>query len=566
MLKNMKIGKKLIITFLLVAVISSIGGIVGLFVMKKMNTGYKTALENYGFAQGDIGLYNTEFNNIRVTLRNIIIENDPQKIQTHIDDLTKSYAKMDTYFANMKKRIITNKELNYYNNIKDNREKFRADSDQVVTLAKQNKDAEAYAFLTEQTTTISNTIRASIEGLLNEKTTLGNQIDNNLTLQATSAIIVIFIIVIASLVISLIIALSIAHSISKPLGEMAKVAKKMSEGNLGEQIHVDSTNEIGQLAAALSKSNTSIRAYIAEITKNLGKIANGDLTVTTTDLDYVGDYKELNDAYFVIVKSLNNTLGQIDQASEQVLAGSEQVSNGAQALAQGATEQASSAEELSASITEISEHVKENAENAVNASKNVNHVRSEIEISNKHMSDMITAMSQISASSSEIKKIINTIEDIAFQTNILALNAAVEAARAGEAGKGFAVVADEVRSLASKSSEAAKNTAVLIENSMNQVKNGTAIADQTAKSLLNVVESAKIVSDTVEKISQVSVHQSESISQVTLGVEQISSVVQTNSATAEESAAASEELSGQAQTMKALVGKFELVNRTTQNA
>lgn len=558
MLKNMKIGKKLIITFLFVAIISSIGGIVGLIVMTRMNSSYGMALVKYGFAQGDVGLYNTEFNNIRATMTNIIFENDAQKVQENCDTLTKCYAKMDVYFANMKKSIVTDKEQKYYNDIQDNRTKFRSVADQVVTLAKQNKDKEAYALLTTQATPISNILRTSTEGLLNEKTTVGNQLASTLTSQANTAMIAIFIIILASLVISSVIALFISRSISKPVSEMAEVAKKMSEGNLGEQIHVDSTNEIGQLAAALSKSNASIRAYITDITKSLGKIASGDLTATSSNLNYVGDYKEISKAYFVILDSLNDTLSQISQSSQQVLVGSEQVSNGSQELAQGAAEQASSVEELSAAITEISEHVQKNAEHAVNASKNVNHVTAEIEVSNQHMSDMITAMSQINASSSEIRKIIKTIEDIAFQTNILALNAAVEAARAGEAGKGFAVVADEVRSLASKSSEAAKNTTVLIENSMKQVENGTQIADQTAKSLLNVVDSAKAVADTVNKISQTSIHQSESISQVTLGVEQISSVVQTNSASAEESAAASEELSGQAQTMKTLVGRFKL--------
>lgn len=178
--------------------------------------------------------------------------------------------------------------------------------------------------------------------------------------------------------------------------------------------------------------------------------------------------------------------------------------------------------------------------------------------SNKKMQDMIGTMLDISTSSSQIGKIIKTIEDIAFQTNILALNAAVEAARAGAAGKGFAVVADEVRNLASKSAEASKNTSVLIESSLKAVENGTRIADDTAKSLLSAVSGARTVTEYIDRISQASTEQSQSIVHVTLGIDQISSVVQTNSATAEESAAASEELSGQAQMLKDFVSRFRL--------
>ena len=163
------------------------------------------------------------------------------------------------------------------------------------------------------------------------------------------------------------------------------------------------------------------------------------------------------------------------------------------------------------------------------------------------MLDLVKTVRDIGENSSQIGKIIKTIEAIVFQTNILALNAAVEAARAGEAGKGFSVVAEEIRNLAIRSSEASKNTASLIMASLDSIRAGTDIADETARSLETVLDSVRLVTESVGWIAASSRQQALSLRQIEKGIGQISDVVQTNSATAEESVAASEELSAQAQ-------------------
>ncbi len=350
----------------------------------------------------------------------------------------------------------------------------------------------------------------------------------------------------------------IAKQISYPIKEASERLKELSLGNLKADVHIfKAEDEVGDLTRALSKTVQTWRDYIVDISASLAELDRGNLK-SEMHMDYMGDFAPVKASFQNTVHALNDTLRKLDTSAMQVSSGSDQVASSAQSLAQGTTEQASAVEELAATINEIHGHVANNAENAKMASEQAMTTAAELEQGKEQMEQMTTAMSQINDSASQISKIIKTIEDIAFQTNILALNAAVEAARAGAAGKGFAVVADEVRNLASKSAEASKNTASLIDATVQAVREGTGIANETALSIGRIVLASEEAAKLVHEISKASQEQAASIAQVTLGIDQISSVVQTNSATSEESAAASKELSTQAQILKGLVNRFEL--------
>ena len=262
-----------------------------------------------------------------------------------------------------------------------------------------------------------------------------------------------------------------------------------------------------------------------------------------------------------IVRSINRVLrstsSELADGSRQVAAAAGQVSTSAQALSQGTTEQAASLEETSASMEEMASMTRKNAENAERAAGLMRDVDRRVAESNASLTQMVQSMGAIKESSDKVARIIKTIDEIAFQTNILALNAAVEAARAGEAGMGFAVVADEVRSLAQRSAQAAKDTAALIEESITSSAEGTVKVQEVAGAISGITESVSEVKGLVDEVSIASKQQSQGIDQVTQAVAQMEKVTQTSAATAEESAAASEELNAQAEASTQIVAKLQ---------
>ncbi len=365
---------------------------------------------------------------------------------------------------------------------------------------------------------------------------------------------------VAIVLLVLLVVIQVRRIIGRPVRELSAAATRIAQGELEESIAYHSKDELGVLADDFNQVTLRLRdyvSYINEISAVLHNIAAGDLAFTLQH-KYTGEFEKIKISLVEISYALNGTMSQIRAASRDVASGAEQVSSGAMTLSQGSTEQAAEVEALAGHISAVSESVQNIDRGAQEANRITQEVKSGLVESNAKMENMTAVIERISQKSVEIHRIVKTIEDIAFQTNILALNAAVEAARAGAAGKGFAVVADEVRSLASKSSAAAQETTVLLSETVDSMDEGVAAARDTAASMLTVAGHADAMSQLITGIADYTRQQAKNAEEITHGIEEISSVVQSNVATAEASAAASEELSGQAAMLRELVAQFKL--------
>ncbi len=351
-----------------------------------------------------------------------------------------------------------------------------------------------------------------------------------------------------------------ARNLTKPILELNHTAQQLADGNLDVQLVITSEDEIGALGNSFQKTVSRLKEYIAYIDETaevLSRIADGKLSIDLQH-DYAGEFRKIKTALLNISDSMNQVMMGINESSERVSVGASELASASQILAEGAETQAAAVEQLAATANTVTDQVENSLRETETSAKATAKATAMIEENQEKMKRMMEAMNKIQETSQKVVGIIQTIEEIASQTNLLSLNASIEAARAGDAGRGFAVVADEIGKLALESSKAASTTKELIEISMEEINKGNTIAVGAMDSLKESVTVVGKVNEMIQGTAENAVVQAESMKQIRIGIEEIAHGIQDNSAASQETSATSEELASQADALNKMVQRFEL--------
>lgn len=421
-------------------------------------------------------------------------------------------------------------------------------------------DVEAFAAFSDDAQRINLLAHELLSNTISDMENTANDTMRQTKSNSLVVLVIVMGVSVLSLVAAAILSITIVRSIAAPLAQMRDVLAQI--GRTGDlQVEENAQKALRKVASGKDETAQCTEALLVLMERlhivdgMLAQVAGGDLTGTVA-LQSPKDTMGL--AVQKMIVNLNQKFSMLVQATGQVNRKTDDLSAGSQMLANGAQSQAESVSQLAASVHDVGQKTEQNARLAIQAASLINKIQETAQTGTEKMNQMMQAASDINVSGQSIGKVIKTIDDIAFQTNILALNAAVEAARAGANGKGFAVVADEVRNLATKSAQAAHETSALIEDTIQKAALGTTIAGDTAEaldSIVNgVVESHTVISD----ISSLSAEQASNIQQIINEMGAVESIVAQNNSIAEQSANAVADISVQTNLLNELVSQFQL--------
>lgn len=556
-MKNFKISKKLMISYLSILALLIAGIVVSIANLISIGKKVETFYNGPFTVSASANIINTQFEEMQKSVYRAVVNDDADIMNEAIASAGNASAIIQEQLPIIEEHFLG--DMTIVKELENRLTELAPMREQVIEYAKKFQNAEAAQYMEENNIPIIKEAQVYLDTLIDTAEEKGVTLISELNAARARAVLVLSILGIASVAISMAFAVYITKSITGPIAEIETAMGNLSNGILNADIAYESQDELGSLAKGMRETMDTLAVMIRDASYLLGEIAKGNFQITTkAEHSYVGEFKPLLLSMRDMNNSLSETLKQINEGSDQVAIGSTQMAENAQNLAEGATEQAGAVEELNAVIDGVAGMAAESAEDTKKAAIEVDDSVKQAEKGTEEMQKLTAAMERINETSKEIGNIIVAIEDIATQTNLLSLNASIEAARAGEAGKGFAVVADQIGKLASDSAQSAANTRELIEKTLSEIEVGSEITARTSQAFSEVITAMHGFSEIAKETSEKSEEQSTSLKQVREGIEQIAGVVQSNSASAEEASATSEELAAQSDTLKTLVSRFRL--------